>query len=140
MAEDIRVERFTDGQLIIRQGSHGDVMYVLKSGKARIFLDSDGEQTVLAVLQPGDFFGEMALFDNSPRMASVAAVGDTEVRVIGKAEYEALECDPLTRAMLHTMADRLRELGKDYEKLSLADDRRKKFVSTMSLRHSWSSD
>jgi hypothetical protein len=39
--------------------------------------------------------------------------------------------------MLRTMAARLREVDKDYEKLSLADDRRQKYVSTIPLRHSW---
>ena len=78
--------------------TRGDEMYVVKSGKVRIFRDSDGDETTLGVLEPGDYFGEMALFDSSPRMANAAAVGDTEVRVVTKAEFEGLDCDPLITA------------------------------------------
>ncbi len=137
MAENIQVQKFADRQRIVAQGDHGEEMYVVKSGKVRIFRDSQGDETTLAVLEPGDYFGEMALFDNKPRMASAAAVGDTEVRVVSKAEFESLECDPLIRQMLRAAAQRLRDLGQDFEKLSLADDRRKKYVANIGLRHTW---
>ena len=137
MAENIQVQKFADGQRIVKQGASGEEMYVVKSGKVRIFRDSEGDETTLAVLEPGDYFGEMALFDNKPRMANAAAVGDTEVRVASKEEFERLDCDPLIRQMLRAAAHRLRDLAQDYEKLSLADDRRKKYVSTIGLRQTW---
>ncbi len=137
MTQDIQVQRYSDGQVIVRQGDRGDEMYVVRSGKVRIYRDSDGDQTTLAVLEPGAYFGEMALFDSQPRMATAAAHGDTEVRVVTKAEFDRLACDPLVRQMLSAAAMRLRELTKEFEKLSLADDRRHKYVATIPLRHTW---
>ncbi len=137
MTQDMQLKRFSAGQLIFKQGDSGNEMFVVRSGKVRIFRESSGDETTLAVLEPGEYFGEMALFDSQPRMASAAAQGDTEVRVVTKAEFENLPCDPLIRQMLTAAAGRLRELGREYEKLSLADDRRQKFVSTIPLRHSW---
>jgi CRP/FNR family cyclic AMP-dependent transcriptional regulator len=137
MTQDIQLQRFADKQRIVTQGERGDKMYVVRSGKVRIFRDSGGDETTLAVLEPGAFFGEMALFDSEPRMATAAAVGEAEVRVVSKAEFERLECDPLIREMLVAAAARLRELGKQFEKLSLADDRRQKYVASIPLRHSW---
>ncbi len=137
MAQDMRVERFANGQQIVKQGSHGDAMYVVRSGKVRIYRDSEGDETTLAVLEPGAFFGEMALFDNQPRSANAAAVGDAEVRIVTKEEFDRLNCDPLVQDMLSVMAKRLRDVDKEFEKLSLADDRRQKYASTISLRRSW---
>ncbi len=137
MTQGIQVQRFNARQKIIVQGARGDEMYVVRSGKVRIFRDSDGDETTLGVLEPGDYFGEMALFDSSPRMANAAAVGDVEVRVVTKAEFESLDCDPLIRQMLNTAAVRLRDLAKEFEKLSLADDRRQKYVASIPLRHTW---
>jgi CRP/FNR family cyclic AMP-dependent transcriptional regulator len=131
------IQRFANGARIVKQGDLGDEMYVVKSGKVRIFRDSAGDETTLGVLEPGGYFGEMALFDQKPRMANAAAVGDTEVRVVTKAEFDSLDCDPLIRQMLSTAAVRLRDLAKEFEKLSLADDRRQKYVASIPLRHSW---
>ena len=139
MTQNMHVERFANGERIVKQGTRGDAMYVVNSGKVRIFRDSDGDETTLAVLEPGAFFGEMALFDNAPRSANAAAVGDAEVRIVTKSDFQALDCDPLLRDMLRTMAARLREVDQDFEKLSLADDRRQKYVSSIPLRHSWTS-
>ena len=137
MTQNIQLQRFADGERIVKQGDRGDEMYVVKAGKVRIFRESQGDETTLGVLEPGDYFGEMALFDSKPRMANAAAVGDTEVRVVTKAEFESLDCDPLIRQMLRTAAVRLRDLAGEYEKLSLADDRRQKYVASIPLRHSW---
>ncbi len=131
------IQRFANGERIVKQGDLADAMYVIKSGKVRIFRDSEGDETTLGVLEPGDYFGEMALFDHKPRMANAAAVGDTEVRVVTRDEFDSLDCDPLIRQMLSTAAVRLRDLAKDFEKLSLADDRRQKYVASIPLRHSW---
>ena len=137
MTPEIQVQQFKDGQKIITQGARGEEMYVVKSGKVRIFRDSEGDQTTLAVLEPGDYFGEMALFDHKPRMANAAALGDTEVRVVTKAEFDSLECDPLIRDMLRTAAVRLRDISNEFEKLSLADDRRQKYIASIPMRHTW---
>jgi CRP-like cAMP-binding protein len=66
--------------VIFRNGEPGDCCYIVLNGAVRIskFLPHIGEEA-LAVLKPGDYFGEMALIDSSPRSAGAIANDDTDV-------------------------------------------------------------
>jgi len=63
--------QFPTGQCIVRQDEKGDCMFVLVEGSARVVHRRDGREIELAVLKPGDFFGELALVDSGPRSADV---------------------------------------------------------------------
>ena len=65
--------RFTAGSYVVQQDEAGDCMFVLLQGKARVRHRRKGRQFELAILEPGDFFGELALVDEGPRMADVIA-------------------------------------------------------------------
>ena len=52
-----------DGEVIVRQGERGDRMYVIQAGRVEVIREDGGQVTPLAVLEKGDVFGEMALFD-----------------------------------------------------------------------------
>ena len=68
-------ESFRRGALIISEGDLADALYVVVSGRAKVFLGSDdGKEVVLTVLGSGESFGEIALLDEEPRSASVAAM------------------------------------------------------------------
>src|SRR5512139_2603631 len=73
------VRQFPNGAIIIKQGDPGQSMFLIRSGKVRIFNDAEGGETTLTTLGQGDFFGEMALFDDHPRSASAEAVGDVQL-------------------------------------------------------------
>lgn len=64
------------GECIVRQDERGDCMYVLTVGSAQVFHRRDDKKFELAILQPGDFFGEIALVDDGPRSADVEALTD----------------------------------------------------------------
>lgn len=64
-----RVSSYPAGTEIVRQGTEGDTLYVVLEGEARVV---KGRRTV-ARMKPGDFFGELAIFDGEPRAASVVA-------------------------------------------------------------------
>ncbi len=70
------------GTILFRDGDAGDVMYVLQRGKVRIFTEVRQQQKQLAILGPGDFFGEMALLNNKPRTASAEVIEDSQLLVI----------------------------------------------------------
>jgi CRP-like cAMP-binding protein len=93
------------GKDLVREGELGRHLYVIVSGKARVH--RSGRR--IASLGPGDFFGEMALLSNVPRMATVTS--ETEMRVITLGSRELppiLEKEPaVTRAVLAVMADRI---------------------------------
>jgi CRP/FNR family cyclic AMP-dependent transcriptional regulator len=73
---------FKGGQRIITAGEPGYCMYVILSGSARVSAISGFGDVELAILQPGDFFGEVALVDDGPRSADVTAAADCELLCI----------------------------------------------------------
>lgn len=131
------IKRFADGELVFRQGASGEQMYIIRYGKIRIFRDQDGAETTLATLKPGDSFGEIALFDRKPRSASAQAVGETELDVVSREAFEALQCDPIIRQVMVKLGQRIREIDESFEKLSLEAAQRREFVSGISLRKNW---
>jgi NADH dehydrogenase len=87
----VRSMLFEPGQAIIRQGEVGRAMYVLWKGTAEVVhTDEHGTETVLTSLGAGDHFGEVAVFQNRRRTATVRAVTRVEVLSIGRAEALAL--------------------------------------------------
>lgn len=131
------IRRFADGEIVFRQGARGDCMYIIRYGKIRIFTDQDGVETTLGTLKPGDSFGEMALFDDKPRSASAQAIGETEVDVVPRAAFEALQCDPIIRQVMVKVSQHMRDLIAAFEKLSLEAEQRREFQSGFTFRKDW---
>jgi CRP-like cAMP-binding protein len=72
--------RFEPGETVFREGDDSDTCYVVHSGHARAIREhSDGRQITLATFGPGDIFGELAMFDDERRSATVEAVDGLEV-------------------------------------------------------------
>ncbi|MFZ2490439.1 MAG: cyclic nucleotide-binding domain-containing protein [Thermoanaerobaculia bacterium] len=112
-------ERFRDGSIIFREGDQGDKLYIVLGGRVRIskFIPGVGEEA-LAVLDRGDFFGEMALIDEMPRSADAKAHdGDTTVLSIDRATLnEILSMDPnaslqFLNLLCRMISRRLREIN-----------------------------
>ncbi|MFN2119263.1 MAG: cyclic nucleotide-binding domain-containing protein [Anaerolineales bacterium] len=103
---------YHDGDVIIRQGDVDDCMYVIQEGKVEIILESEGQEQLLNVLDTGDFFGEMALFDKDVRSATVRAKGNTKVLTVDKKSLmrRFLEDPSLAFRLVETMSKRIREL------------------------------
>ena len=84
-------EDYAKGELIVKERSKGDSLYVIKSGQVRVSkLDSYGEPHVLAYLAAGEYFGEMCLVDRAPRSASVYADEPTTVLKIKRTDFQNL--------------------------------------------------
>ncbi len=75
IANLLTLETYRNGLSIVREGEVGYVFYVLKSGRAEV----SHEGTLLRVLEPGDFFGEVAILGDGKRSSTVTARGDAEV-------------------------------------------------------------
>jgi uncharacterized membrane protein len=102
---------FTPGQMIFEQGALGTSMYIIAQGTVNIHLPGDADRRVsLKDLKVGDFFGELALFDDKPRSASALAVDDVVTLELNRDLLSAyLEDHPrAAMAILRTMAERLR--------------------------------
>ncbi len=79
------------GEDIFLQDQPGAAMFIITSGRVRILIDRDNNTTAeLAELREGDFFGEIALLDNSPRSATARAATKTELLAIFRADLDKL--------------------------------------------------
>jgi flavin-dependent dehydrogenase len=106
--------RFGAGEEIVKQGDIGDEMYVILSGAAEVFVDSEGGRKKMADLAVGDFFGEMALFDRDVRSATVVAREETRVLSVDKAALLAriAQNPTLGLRIIEKMSRRIRQLNE----------------------------
>jgi len=82
---------FDRNQLIIKEGDKSFSMFIVLTGLARVVKNYGSyEQVAVAVLNPGEFFGEMSLFLSKPRTASVIAIEDTIVLEIDQSNVHQL--------------------------------------------------
>ncbi len=86
----LQIQHLRDGQAVFREGQVGDAWYVIFEGRAEVFKDSDAGPRCIASLGPRPCFGEMAILDHSPRMASVITVGDCTVLRFPRRDFEGL--------------------------------------------------
>ncbi len=83
--------RFREGEIVFRQGDPADRLYAIGRGEAEVVREDPATgETVLARLGPGEFFGEMGILANAPRMATVRAATDLEVLSIHRAYFGQL--------------------------------------------------
>jgi CRP/FNR family cyclic AMP-dependent transcriptional regulator len=69
---------YAAGTVVFREGESGDEMYIIQRGKVRVSKNFAGKTNVLAVLEKGEFFGEMAIVSRLPRSATVTAIDEVE--------------------------------------------------------------
>jgi uncharacterized membrane protein len=105
---------FKSGDIVFSQGDQGSSMYIVQSGSVQIYLPSAGKDAppvVLKDLRTGEYFGELAIFDDKPRSASVRALTDTVLLELTRDELGEHLGRSKTAAMtiLSEMAERLRE-------------------------------
>jgi CRP-like cAMP-binding protein len=107
------VERYADGEVIVREGEAGREMYVIQRGCVEVTRSLGGRTVVFATLERGGFFGEDgALLESEPRNATVRAKGDVQLLVIGPAALLLkIRRDPtFAFEMLQHMSHRIRDL------------------------------
>jgi len=125
VCQEGEVREYQDGEVIFNECDVGKEMFIIQSGKVKvtkkIMRETEEMETTLAILKKGDFFGEMALFEDRPRSATVMAMGKTRVLVIDKERLKSLirENPDFALKMLKEMSHRIREIDDQVEKLSL---------------------
>ena len=130
--------------VIVSQGSIGRDMFIVESGSLKkSALSAEGKEVSFVVLRPGDYFGELSLIDGRNRSATVTAIENSELLVLGHAEYQQLLQDHphtatefLTR-MLLTFANRIRDTYQLYQDSIFLDvsSRLAKFLLSASVEH-----
>jgi len=112
--ESLRSRRYRRNETIFHQGDPGDSLYVIESGTVKIVLpDPEGEEgAIIATLNAGDFFGELALLDGADHSATAIALEATEALVLRRDAFDRLvDEDPnLRRALFAGLVGELRRL------------------------------
>lgn len=118
LAQTLRERPLKRGQVLVREGEAGEEMFVVLRGSMVISKAVTGRvEQVLARIGPGDFFGEMSLFDRSPRSATVQADADATVLVLDREATRRLtEQSPRAaaaffQALVQVFIERLRASG-----------------------------
>jgi CRP/FNR family cyclic AMP-dependent transcriptional regulator len=115
LAKSTLTRSFKQGDVIVKENEVGVAFYIIASGSVEVVkgLGTPDEQ-VMGTLNAGTFFGEMALFDNHVRSASVRAATDCECLVISKWDFNAemSQNSHIAIAMLAVLARRIRSLNE----------------------------
>jgi len=89
LAHEVDQVKFSPGETIFNEQDKGDALYVVDSGKVRIWvLDEDVQPVTLAELQEGDFFGELAVLDRGARSTNATALVDTELHRLSSDDFQ----------------------------------------------------
>jgi CRP-like cAMP-binding protein len=83
-------KKFEPGDVIISEYEPGDCFYLIQSGQVQLVKSVNGKKKNLDILMPSEFFGEMAILENSPRSATCVAIDNVEVLEFNKENFEIL--------------------------------------------------
>ena len=102
---------FRNGDILVRQGEVGDVMFIIASGEVRVIASQDQHEVELARRKVGEHVGEMALLSKAPRNATVTAVGNVHTLYINQKSFESLLRDrpDASLAVIQILCERLNE-------------------------------
>jgi CRP-like cAMP-binding protein len=125
LAAALRTRRFRKGETVFHQDDPGDALFIVASGSVKVVLPSNegSEPAIVAVLGPGEFFGELALLDGAPHSATIVAVEPTETLVLRREAFlDLIDTEPaLRRALLASLAAEIRRLTGHVEDLHFLD-------------------
>lgn len=124
IAEKAVHRRYRKGSVIFVQGEQGDRCFAIVEGAVKISAyHPDGREAVMAVLGPGDVFGELSLFEQSPRSADAAAIEDTQLLSLDSASVtDAIAAHPqLGLSLLRVLGRRLRLTNEALQDIAFFD-------------------
>lgn len=105
---------FPIGEYVFKEGTFGSRAFVVESGEIEIVKTVLGQEKVIGRIQSGAIFGEMALIDDQPRMASARASKATTVIVISRPMFQAKldNTDPFIKGLLTILSDHVRSMSQ----------------------------
>lgn len=118
--------KFRKNNRIIFEDDVGNSLFVIKAGRVKIsHISAEGDEAILAILGPGDFFGELSVIDGHGRSASVTSIDDVELLMLFRNDFlEILSKIPkIAITLLKELAGRIRKSDNHIRSLSLLDAR-----------------
>jgi CRP-like cAMP-binding protein len=114
LSEFMEVQKVPQWMAVVKQGDEGNGMFFILQGELRARVMVGDKETILATFGPGDFFGDMSLFDHGPRSADVIANADSIVLKMSDVAFDRLTREapalatPFLQATARTLAARIR--------------------------------
>ncbi|MEO0292772.1 MAG: cyclic nucleotide-binding domain-containing protein [candidate division WOR-3 bacterium] len=123
--ESIGYEReLKKGEVLFKEGDTGEEMYLIRSGKIRIVKEIEGKSKTLAIIGEGEFFGEMALLDKSPRSASAIAETDVKLIIVDREAFlNSVNKNPFIKYIIETLTNRLRKTNNMLKYFSVPNEK-----------------
>jgi CRP/FNR family transcriptional regulator, cyclic AMP receptor protein len=120
-------QEYPKGTVVFSDGEPGKQVFVLQSGRVEIIKKVGELETRLAVLGPGEFFGEMAIISNKPRSATAVVTEDAKLLVIDPKTFEGMirGNSEIALRMIKRLAERLSDASEQIENLLLMDPHRR---------------
>ena len=111
------IVNFKAGDIVYREGDPGAEMFIVQSGVVQVFRDLGGQEQILAVMEKGDFFGEMSVLEGTPRTATARAAEDCELVEVNSTVFDRMIRGNIEIAvrMLRKLSARLQEAGRKLE-------------------------
>jgi CRP-like cAMP-binding protein len=124
LTEFMELHKVPQWMAVVKQGDAGNGMFLILQGELRARVMVGDKETILATFGPGDFFGDMSLFDQGPRSADVIANVDSTVLKISDVAFNRLTREapalatPFLQATARTLAARIRADNKRLERVT----------------------
>jgi len=105
---------FSNGDVLVKEGEVGDVMFIIASGEVSVVTTKDQKEVELARRNVGEYVGEMALISKEPRIATVKAIGNVHALFINQKSFESILRDRpgVSLAVIQVLCERLKEVGQ----------------------------
>lgn len=119
-----RYRSYSKGAVIVSEGDSAQALFIVKSGSLKAYLcDDDGKEVILCTLGPNEYLGELALIDDEPRSATVAALERSELLQVPKETFQQLLLqDPQAmQAITRSLVSKVRSLTDSVRTLALVD-------------------
>lgn len=122
VAAAVTKKRYKRGESVVDEGKTTDALYLMLSGRARVLMtDHKGNEVILAILRTGDYVGEMSLIDGAPHSATVMTEVQTDVLILGRADFLRCVGDnaAVALSLMRGLVQRLRHADRKIGSLAL---------------------
>jgi CRP-like cAMP-binding protein len=126
---------FPKGTILFREGDAGEEMYIIETGRVKIFKRIDGIEKVLAILGKSEFFGEMSLLNKKPRSANAEVLEDARILVINNNTFESMvRANPeIAIRIMRMLAKRLEDANVQIANLMIKNSYQRTLVTLLKL-------
>ena len=124
LLHEMSSSRLERGDILFHEGDPGDALFVIGEGKIKLGrTSSDGRENLVAILGPGEMFGELSLFDPGPRTMTATAVAETQLMGLGNDSLTTLLSGrpEVAKSLLAALAKRLRRTNEHLADLVFTD-------------------